>query len=380
MHLTMSSILNVTFLSGIAVVILYFLLKKQNIINHLTFRILFLCLAMILIRMILPVECRFATTIPDWYILPYIRDFLTFDITTAYGYDIQIIHILYMIWILGSIISAVKTIFEFITLKKLIRNGNAVEADLQDCFKLVLQKYKRKKEFRLIQVKTIDTPMIFGIRKPYILLPDITLSKEQWTYILKHEIAHYYHGDLWTKYFLALFTIIYWWNPFAYILNKQVSKILELHTDKMVIQDLKEEQQLDYAACLLHMSKQQLTKAKKNNNFAISFIGSKNFSLSQRFHFITASEQQRKRKFSTSFVLLPILAITLFSFCFIFEPCSRDAEDIGESVLLTPENAYLVPNSESGYDIYYNGEYFGPVSTTDIGVTLPVYDNKNDIP
>lgn len=41
--------------------------------------------------------------------------------------------------------------------------------------------------------------MIFGIRKPYILIPDLNFSKKEWYYILRHEIAHFYHGDLLIK-------------------------------------------------------------------------------------------------------------------------------------------------------------------------------------
>ena len=32
-------------------------------------------------------------------------------------------------------------------------------------------------------------------------------------YILKHELNHYIHHDLWFKAFGELISIIYWWNP-----------------------------------------------------------------------------------------------------------------------------------------------------------------------
>ena len=147
MQLTTSSILNVTALSGIAVLLLYFLLRNQRFINQLTFGVLFGCMAMLFTRMVLPVEYRFATTIPNKTILPFIQSFLEFGIITIYGHNIQTIHILYAIWALGSIISAQKTFGELVTLKKLAQNGKPIETDLQDCLNLALTKYKKKKSF-----------------------------------------------------------------------------------------------------------------------------------------------------------------------------------------------------------------------------------------
>ena len=382
MQLTTSSILNVTVLSGIAVLILYFLLKSQRFINQLTFGVLFGCLAMLFIRMVLPVEYRFAITIPEKNILPIIRmDFLEIPIAAIGDYNIDMEHFLYIVWVVGIPIFSLKTIYEFITLRKLALNGQPIkDQNILDSLELALHKCKKKKKFQLICVKNIETPMIFGIRKPCIFLPDIVLSKEEWIYILKHEITHYYHGDLLIKYFLALFTIIYWWNPFAHILNRQVSKILELHTDNTIIQDLEEEERLDYAACLLHVSKQQLSKNKRND-FAISFIDSKNFSISQRFHFITANKSQKKKKYSSSFALIPMIAITLFSFCFIFEAYFIRTGDMSEDILtFTPENAYLIKTVDGTYDIYYNHERCGNSKTGKIGVDLPIYNSKDDVP
>ncbi|WP_092472491.1 M56 family metallopeptidase [Desulfotruncus arcticus] len=57
--------------------------------------------------------------------------------------------------------------------------------------------------------------------------PKIELSEEEWYYILSHEVAHYYHGDLWIKIVTEFLHIIYWWNPFVCLLKNRYRKHLK---------------------------------------------------------------------------------------------------------------------------------------------------------
>ena len=381
MQLTTSSILNVTVISGMAVLLLWLILSKQWILNRVTFPVLFACLALLLARIILPVEYQFTTTIGVWHVLPKIRDFLMLPIVKIFDFQVQLYHVLYLIWLVGSVVLGVRALRGRSALKRCVKVGADVkDREIQEAFALVLEQHKIKKPIRLIQSEEVGNPMIFGIRTPCIFLPEIKLSVKEWAYILEHEVAHYCHGDLYVKYLLTLLTVLYWWNPFVHILSDQVSKVLELRTDQTVIASKSEEERLEYGNCLLQLSKQSIIRKKKAESLAISFIGYKSFSLSQRFFFVTERSDEKKGRLRANLVVLPMLICTLLSFCFIFEPHYRSPEKIKGTIVLTPENAYMIKNAENGYDVYYEGEYFGSTQSGNLGVELPIYDSEEDVP
>ena len=381
LQITTSSIINVMVISGIAVLLLWLILSKQWILNRVTFPVLFACLALLLIRIILPAEYQFTNTVGVKYILPDIKHFFDKRIVTLFGYSLCIYHVLYLVWLFGSLVLGVRALRGWSALKRCVKAGTDVkDREIQEAFALVLEQHKIKKPIRLIQSEEVENPMIFGIRTPCIFLPEIKLSVKEWAYILEHEVAHYCHGDLYVKYLLTLLTVLYWWNPFVHILSDQVSKVLELRTDQTVIASKSEEERLEYGNCLLQLSKQSIIRKKKAESLAISFIGYKSFSLSQRFFFVTERSDEKKGRLRANLVVLPMLICTLLSICFIYQPHYRSPEKIKGTIVLTPENAYMIKNAENGYDVYYEGEYFGSTQSGNLGVELPIYDSEEDVP
>ncbi|MDE6053078.1 MAG: hypothetical protein K2G55_04815, partial [Lachnospiraceae bacterium] len=64
-------------------------------------------------------------------------------------------------------------------------------------------------------------------------------------FIISHEIAHYYNGDLMLKFVLSLLRAVYWWNPFIKLLQNQLIRLLEINIDKTVTRDWSDSQKLD---------------------------------------------------------------------------------------------------------------------------------------
>lgn len=372
MLLSASSIYNTIFFSSMMIVLLWLLLKNRKIISKLKFHLLFLCLALIIIRMLVPVEYCFTITLLSTNVLPVVNNFLYYSISSVHGHDILILHILYFIWFVGSMVNLCKFLSTFFRLQKLIHYTTDTDnAVMKSILSDILSRHKQKKTFRIIQTP-LSTPMITGIFHPCILLPNTELSREEATYILEHETAHYFHGDLWIKFAMEILSIIYWWNPLIYLLNKQVSKILEIHIDISVTSNLDEAGQLAYLECLLKIAKQR--RKQHLEQTAIPLIGESNSTLSQRFHIVLEQPNKKKPPVWVSFTLFPLFIIAVLSFCVIFEAYSENPQDVYDTFELTEDNAYLVPNAENGYDVYYMDVYQCTISNPEsLGVDLPIY-------
>jgi beta-lactamase regulating signal transducer with metallopeptidase domain len=108
----------------------------------------------------------------------------------------------------------------------------------------------------------VDTPMVIGIIKPFILMPidDHNKLNEQLNkVILLHEKAHIRRKDNLWKLIFGIALCIHWFNPFIWFLSRIVSQDIELACDERVLKGLKPNERKYYGAVLLdYASKEKL--------------------------------------------------------------------------------------------------------------------------
>lgn len=379
MHFTLSSLLNVTILSGISVFFLWFILRHQYFINRLSFSFAFLCLGLLFVRIFIPGEYLFTWSVYDKKTLPIIQEFFQHNLLTLNNHSFHVSHLLLFLWIIGCILAFFYQLLKYIKFYRFVKNLPKVQDnDIENILTRIVDNQNKKKKFQIVHTEHVHSPMVIGFGSYYILLPEISLSEQELSYVLTHEVMHVYHGDLWIKAFVNFLCILYWWNPFIYLLEIEIDKLLEFHADYFITHKMNQSDRVAYSECLVHIAKEQ-TKIRPVP-VTLSFLGRKKFALTQRIHFIL-EQRSKKMHFLSGIMLFPFLLTIVFSYCVIFEPTyDMPPENADGSVELSPENAYFIRVSENCYHIYVDGEYFGTVDHTDIGVDLPIYESEDDLP
>lgn len=97
------------------------------------------------------------------------------------------------------------------------------------------------------------TPLIMGFWNPVVVLPDVSLGEQELAMILSHELVHLKRGDLFIKLIVFAANAIHWFNPAAYILNRQISMFCELSCDEKVVQHMDIAGRRSYGETLLSM-------------------------------------------------------------------------------------------------------------------------------
>lgn len=105
--------------------------------------------------------------------------------------------------------------------------------------------------------KDIDSPMLVGILHPVIYVPDKQLESAAVKMVYRHELMHLKHKDLLYKWFGIFVNAIHWFNPFAYIMFRQLSQACELHCDMAVTWMFDEEEQKLYMNTILDLVEQK---------------------------------------------------------------------------------------------------------------------------
>ncbi|MBO5365689.1 MAG: M56 family metallopeptidase, partial [Peptococcaceae bacterium] len=88
----------------------------------------------------------------------------------------------------------------------------------------------------------VQSPMLIGFAKPTIVLPYKLYGENELVMILRHELTHYKHHDLWYKLILLCANALHWFNPLVWMMNRQAGRDIEQVCDDYVVAG----QDLDY--------------------------------------------------------------------------------------------------------------------------------------
>lgn len=107
---------------------------------------------------------------------------------------------------------------------------------------------------RLYRNPLAATPMLLGVFRPVIYIPDREYSNQQLQNILLHELAHFRRCDVLIKWIAAIAVYAHWFNPLAYLMRREIDRACELACDEAVINRLDNEGKQSYGDTLIEMA------------------------------------------------------------------------------------------------------------------------------
>ncbi len=130
-----------------------------------------------------------------------------------------------------------------------------------------------------VQNANVQTPMLAGLWRPAILLPEAACdwTEEQRGMVLTHELTHFRQGDVWTNLLAQILRAVFWFHPVVWLLVARLSREQELTCDEAVL--AAGHSGHDYAAFLLA----EVRNLKSSEMFSCAMAGSGAQSLKQRF-------------------------------------------------------------------------------------------------
>lgn len=119
---------------------------------------------------------------------------------------------------------------------------------------------------------SIGSPMLIGIARPRILLPEMDLGDEELRFILKHELIHYKRKDIWYKFLVLVASAIHWFNPIVYLMAKVIDIQCELSCDGEVVRAEDADTRLFYSETIIGVIRYQ---SKLKTVLSTNFYGGK---------------------------------------------------------------------------------------------------------
>ena len=255
-------------LSG-GILILLVLLIRAIFLNRLPKTAFIVMWAVVLLRLLVPVSfvellspTEAETSITENVILTEeaetsqnittVKEIYTFEDVAATAEASYQADVLRIIWLTGAILCAIiLTTLYILNIRRFQRSEN-LESDFISSFQSS-NKLRRTVTVRLSDKTT--TPLTYGIIHPVILLPtgmDLT-DQKQLKYVLMHEYIHIRKLDNLLKGISSVAVCIHWFNPLVWVMNRFLSRDIELRCDETLLRQCGTDCRADYALTLIDL-------------------------------------------------------------------------------------------------------------------------------
>ena len=164
---------------------------------------------------------------------------------------------LFFIWSALALVLFVRKVTVYQGFIQYIKAGNKEVSDikilnlLSDCE----EKLNIKTRVEISCNPLLASPMLIGFLRPRIILPAHEWEDKELSYIFVHELVHYRQRDMFYKWLIQIVVCAHWFNPFVYLLEKEVNKSCELSCDEKVIAVLDDKARREYGDTLISFLK-----------------------------------------------------------------------------------------------------------------------------
>lgn len=235
---------------------------------------------------------------------------------------LTLLDIIAYLWLTGCLLFLSVHIFSFLHYKGRIAKKGVIVKEryiLQQACKLS-RKLQIKTNIKILRCEEAESPMVIGLLKPMLVLPNCDYSEEELFFVLKHELIHIKRHDIYFKLLFVIANALHWFNPFIYIMQKEAVVDMELSCDEKVIQQTAFAVRKAYTETLLSTFNKQ---HKKGVFLTTQFHGGKEI-MKKRFKNILTKSPKKNG------LLLCICAIGITLISGMLIGCSARKNDLPE--------------------------------------------------
>ena len=261
--------------------------------------------------------------------------------------------VLAVIWVLGALGSLGYRLKGYFRFGRYIRRtGEPMELD------------GVPKRLRVCKTSAAVSPMVMGIFRPTLILPETALTESRLPYVLHHELVHYRRGDIVWRWLAVLATAIHWFNPMVYVAAAQMQEACEISCDWCVVRSMEQAKRDDYMRVILEL----LAEAMAKKQILTTQMASEKKQLQRRFTMIRNQKPVGMKKLLLSVCVgTALLGAAWLTGCTLREtyvtkePAVETADEIGGltedgSLLFVGVDDYGVPDTIFTYEMSEEGK------------------------
>ena len=255
-----------------------------------------------------------------------------------------VFYVLFVVYLLGVSAFLTVSFIRFFRWKRTVLRLSRSYAQY-DAFLKPIAEEMGVSEVKLLLTEAVSSPMMIGLLSPTILLPKRKYDYDELRLILKHELTHFQHRDLWIKLLLIVCRAFHWFNPLMILFGRSIEKECEYYCDMAVMEREPESMRKVYCQSILNTLADQVQR--QNSAFrpvlATNFYSPKT-GLKHRFSMVLSG----KKRMIVGILVLSVLLTVVSGFAFSGSRTNTDKKTNRKlkRTEVTESSAELVENTE----------------------------------
>lgn len=164
--------------------------------------------------------------------------------------------VILLVWAAGAVGTGLWLISRHLRFVRFLRRWAAPVEDpaVLMCFELAARKLGLWRRPRLLRCPGLRAPMLAGIFRGVLLLPETPLEGAELRFTLLHELSHCRRHDLLFRALALWVNVLHWFNPLMWAAVGWAERDMELSCDDVVLGLLTPEEYADYGRTLFTLS------------------------------------------------------------------------------------------------------------------------------
>lgn len=271
--------------------------------------------------------------------------------------------VIFSVWIIGVMLFLSYSLIRQLLFRRSVKRlSYAADIRTLQLTEQLCREMKIRRNVAVRSMAAVSTPMLTGIFRPCILLPEHDFSQEELRLVLKHELIHLKHGDLFMKLFLVFCHSVHWFNPFVLLLFRFAEQECEQACDENVMSDECTVSAGIYCRSILKTAENRLVPRFSSPSISTNFYSGKR-SLQKRMKRIL----DNRKKYPMRVVCFLVCAATLATGTFAaYAETEQAVQFINDSLITiidTPDNIDREVPAESEKD---NTQEYAEATTTTV--------------
>lgn len=326
--------------------------KKSALLNLCSVTGVIFLYVFCLVRMLVPMEFPWTIPISGGICYNLIYHILSLEVFRLSRYSMTIAQLLGGIWLAGVLVLLLLYARQYY--KAAAYFGQMRQSSDPDV-KAAFQKVCGETASRIVvvQTSTVQVPCCMGLIRKRILIPDKNYTVQELYYIILHEYNHLNNHDILLMQLINILTILFWWNPFIYLLKKDMNQNIEMRCDQMVVKRISDEERAEYLGVILKEFRES-TKGRRTGYAGIAqLLELHGEGMVERFEKVAMPQKEASKK-GTIIICLIEVFILVISYLWILQPYykapQKDYEYGSENILQV--------DIDGSYIYKKNGKYY----------------------
>lgn len=209
---------------------------------------------------------------------------------------VKFINAMTLFWLLGFILFLSRNVMSYFTFSRRV-SRNLITTEIHA---------KRSgRRFPVYKSRMVKTPMLIGLRRAKIILPDRDYEPYELQNILRHEMVHFCRHDLAVKWLVTIANAVHWFNPIAYLVRREMNLACELSCDAAVIKDMDANARQSYGDTLISVV--------ADGRYPVGFVSTTMCEDKKKLKERLVSIMKHKKSTKTAILLSAVLAVVIIA-------------------------------------------------------------------